>query len=88
MPWCVDVAKKIIKVNPNAIKGNKVAKSGSNLRAVISVEVEGVDGRFQCFEVDIDGSSSLVYVKSNGVWLETESRIVCRLENGEEKVFD
>tara|TARA_Y100000004_G_C8830164_1_gene375794 strand:- start:134 stop:379 length:246 start_codon:yes stop_codon:yes gene_type:complete len=81
------VAKKVIKVNPNAIKGNKVAKP-DNLRAVISVEVEGIKGRFQCFEVDIDGSSSLVYVKSNGVWLETESRIVCRLENGEEKVFD
>ena len=81
------MAKKIIKVNPNAIKGNKVDKS-DNLRAVINVEVEGVKGKFQCFEVDIDGSSSLVYLKSNGVWLETESRIVCRLLNGEEKVFD
>ena len=79
------MAKKIIKVNPNAIKSNKV---GSNLRAVISVEVDGVKGKFQCFEVDIEGSSSLVYLKSNGVWLETESRIICRLENGEEKVFD
>ena len=81
------MAKKIIKVNPNMIKANKSA-SDSSLQHVINVTVEGINERLQCLEVDIDGPSSLVYIKSNGVWLETESRIVCRLKSGEERVFD
>ena len=81
------MAKKIIKVNPNMIKANKSA-SESSVQNVINVAVEGVSERLKCLEVDIDGPSKLVYVKSNGVWIETESRIVCYFKDGEERVFD